>query len=63
MEEELNSLSKLHTWDLTSPVEAQNIVKCKWIFQIKYIKKGVIERYKTRLVAKGFQQRPGIDYT
>lgn len=63
MEEELSSLHTLHTWHLTSPDLATNIVKCKWVFRIKYTKDGVIDRYKARLVAKGFQQQPGIDYT
>ena len=63
MEEELHSLHTLGTWDLTPSTMARNIVKCKWVFRIKYTKHGTIDRYKARLVAKGFQQRPGIDYT
>lgn len=41
----------------------QNLVKCKWVFRIKYDKDGKVQRYKARLIAKGFQQRPDIDYT
>lgn len=42
---------------------ARNSVKCKWVFRIKYTQNGEIDRYKERLVAKGFHQRLGIDYT
>jgi hypothetical protein len=34
-----------------------------WVFAYKLRFDGHIERYKSRLVAKGFAQRQGIDYT
>jgi Reverse transcriptase (RNA-dependent DNA polymerase) len=37
-------------------------VGCKWIFKIKRDSKGKIERYKVRLVAKGFTQKEDIDF-
>ena len=40
----------------------QNLVGCKWIFQIKHKSNGYIDRSKACLVAKGFHQRPSIDY-
>ena len=37
-------------------------VSSKWVFAIKRDEKGIIIRYKARLVARGFTQRQGIDY-
>lgn len=37
-------------------------VGCKWVFRIKRKADGSIERYKARLVTKGFHQQQAIDY-
>ncbi|GBN28794.1 Retrovirus-related Pol polyprotein from transposon TNT 1-94 [Araneus ventricosus] len=53
---------KNKTWEILDEPKNKNIIKCKWVFKIKHNSKGEIERYKTRLVAKGFSQIEGIDY-
>ena len=62
MKEELDALSKNHTWDLVTLLLGKSVVDCKWIYKIKTRSDGSIKRYKARLVAKGFTQEYGIDY-
>ena len=62
MKEELDVLSKNHTWDLVTLPLGKSVVSCKWIYKIKTYSDGSIERNKARLVEKGFTQEYGIDY-
>lgn len=38
-------------------------VQCKWMYKIKYNNDGIVERYKVKLVVKGYTQTYDIDYT
>lgn len=40
-----------------------NIIGCKWVYRLKQKADGSIERHKAELVAVGFHQQPGLDYT
>ena len=62
MKEELDALSKNHTWDLVTLPPRQSVVGCKWIYKIKTHSDWSIKCYKARFVAKGFTQEYGIDY-
>lgn len=61
MIDEIHGQLKHRTWDLVPPNGAQNLVTCKWIFTVKYRAEGFVERYKARLVARGFNQKYGLD--
>uniref|UniRef100_A0A8R7UCU5 Reverse transcriptase Ty1/copia-type domain-containing protein n=1 Tax=Triticum urartu TaxID=4572 RepID=A0A8R7UCU5_TRIUA len=62
MIEELNALEKNRTWELVHLPEGKKAVSCKWIYTVKQNPEGKIERYKARLVARGYSQTYGIDY-
>ncbi|KAL2237853.1 UNVERIFIED_CONTAM: Retrovirus-related Pol polyprotein from transposon TNT 1-94 [Sesamum indicum] len=62
MKEELKSMSDNNVWDLVELSEGYKRVGCKWVFKTKQDSKGNIETYKTRLVAKGYTKKDGIDY-
>ena len=57
-----NDLIRNATWDLVSPHCVSNLVGCKWIFRVKRNSDGSVTRYKAHLVAKGYNQRLGLDY-
>jgi hypothetical protein len=40
----------------------RKLVRCRWVYKTKSTVDGHISRYKSKLVAKGFQQVHGIDY-
>ncbi|KAH9685409.1 protein kinase domain-containing protein [Citrus sinensis] len=63
MNDEMRSLQKNQTWELVDLPPGKKPVGCRWIYNIKYKADGSIERYKAKLVAKGYTQTYGIDYT
>jgi len=62
LEEEYQSLMDNKTWELTSLPHGRKAVSCKWVFRVKRTATGEVDRYKARLVARGFTQEHGIDY-
>ncbi|MES7295863.1 reverse transcriptase domain-containing protein, partial [Cutibacterium acnes] len=63
MRNELLSLNKRNVFGPVGITAADVIpVGCKWVFVRKRNENNEITRYKVRLMAQGFSQRPGIDY-
>ncbi|KAL8101713.1 hypothetical protein AgCh_033560 [Apium graveolens] len=60
--EEIKALEKNGTWDITELPPGKSEVGCKWLFTVKYLADGSIDRFKARLVARGFTQTYGVDY-
>lgn len=50
------------TWHLVRPPKGKNIIDYKWVYKVKRKVDGTIDRYKARLVVKGYKQRYAIDY-
>lgn len=62
MDEELSSLKHNNTWTIVETPKGAYIVSCKWVYKTKRNSRGEVERYKARLVARGFSQKFGTDY-
>ena len=62
MDEEMTALDVNHTWDLVPLPSGKKAIGCKWVYKIKHKADGSIERYRARLVTKGYAQTYGIDY-
>ena len=62
MEEELQALAQNHTWDLVPLPQGKHVVGSRWVYAVKEHSDGSLERYKARVVAKGFTQKYGLDY-
>ena len=61
--EEIQALCTDKAWTLVSFHPSMNVVGSRWVYMIKHRSDGSIERYKARLVARGFTQQEGIDYS
>ncbi|KAF5468594.1 hypothetical protein F2P56_012737 [Juglans regia] len=63
MDDEMKALHTNHTWDLVPRPFSTNIVGSKWVSRTKFLSDGSIDHFKACLVAKGYTQLPGLDYT
>ncbi|CAI7758727.1 unnamed protein product [Closterium sp. NIES-53] len=62
MDAEFNSLIENGTWELVELPEGRRPISSKWVFKVKSGADGALERFKSRLVAKGFQQKEKVDF-
>ncbi|CAI7777044.1 unnamed protein product, partial [Closterium sp. NIES-54] len=61
-EDEFQGHMENETWTLTNLPPGRKALDCTWVLRVKTDAEGRLERRKTRLVIKGFQQREGIDF-
>ncbi|KAE8715084.1 1-phosphatidylinositol-3-phosphate 5-kinase FAB1B [Hibiscus syriacus] len=62
MQEEIEALHKNNTWDLVPLPQGRKPIGNKWVFKIKRNGDDQVERYRARLVVKGYAQKEGIDF-
>lgn len=66
MDKEIADLLGHETWELVrrdSIPKGRRASKSKWVYKIKYLRDGTIERFKARFVVCGYSQIKGQDYT
>ncbi|GFZ18475.1 hypothetical protein Acr_27g0002140 [Actinidia rufa] len=56
MKAEMEALQHNRTWDLVTLPKGECTIGYKWVFSVKYLVDGSVDRYKVRLFAKGFTQ-------
>ena len=59
---EVDSIVSNHTWGLYGLTEGCKAIGSKWIFKKKQRHDCTIDKYKARLVIRGFNQKKGVDY-
>ena len=63
IDSKVEALVSQWTWTVILCPKNGNIVRCKWVFTVKYHPNITIARHKTRLVTRGFTHTYDIDYT
>ena len=61
MDTKIITLELNQTWEVTDLPPGKKPVDCKYVYKIKYKSDGSVERFKARVVAKGYTQQEGID--
>ena len=61
MKVELEYMYSNKDWDLVETLEGIKPIMCKWVYKRKRWVDGKIDKYKARLVVKGYSQKPGFD--
>ncbi|GJS07481.1 retrovirus-related pol polyprotein from transposon TNT 1-94 [Tanacetum coccineum] len=62
MQEELHQFDRLDIWELVDKPLHKNVINLKWLWKNKRDEENNVIRNKSRLVAKGYAQKEGIDF-
>eukprot|EP00253_Pinus_taeda_P036406 PITA_36406 len=62
MKDEMMALGNNGTWDLVELPKDKKTMGCKWVFKLKRGVNDTEERYKAKLVGKGFSQKASINF-
>src|SRR5688572_28532001 len=63
MAKEMDILHERGTWELVDLPEGRTAIGCRMVFVKNRDEKGQVQEYKARLVAQGFSQKPGVDFS
>lgn len=63
MNTEFDGMNTNKTYSIVTLPPGKNVVGCRWVYALKYNADGTVERPRARLVAQGYTQQEGVDYT
>ncbi|KAF5454480.1 hypothetical protein F2P56_024140 [Juglans regia] len=63
LQDEIQALQDNNTWTLVPRFPYMDVIGCKWVFKTKINADDTLNRLKACLVAKGFHQIDGVNYT
>ena len=63
MKEELRMIEKNDTWELVDRPQHRKVIGVKWVYRTKLNADGSVNKYKARLVVKGYSQVFGVDFS
>lgn len=58
----MQTISQKGVWCLVNLPVGSKFIATSWVYQVKKESNDYIERHETRLVGKGFSQKPGTDF-
>nr|GFC07428.1 retrovirus-related Pol polyprotein from transposon TNT 1-94 [Tanacetum cinerariifolium] len=61
MQEELHQFDRLDVWELVDRPLCKNVINMKWLWKNKRDEENNVIHNKSRLVAKGYAQKEGVD--
>jgi hypothetical protein len=61
-EEEMEAHRVNGTWEIVKLPPRKRAIGSRWFLKVKHNADGSLDRYKGRIVAKGYSQRPGFDF-
>ena len=62
MEEEMMMILKNETWTLVDRPTNKKVIGVRWVYKTKLNTDGSINKFKARLIVKGYSQQHGVDF-
>nr|GEX94863.1 retrovirus-related Pol polyprotein from transposon TNT 1-94 [Tanacetum cinerariifolium] len=62
MQKELHQFDRLDVWELVDRPLCKNVINMKWLWKNKRDEENTVIHNKSRLVAKGYAQKEGVDF-
>nr|GEU49867.1 hypothetical protein [Tanacetum cinerariifolium] len=60
--EEIHQFNRLDVWELVDRALCKNVINMKWLWKNKRDEENTVIRNKSRIVAKGYAQKEGVDF-